>query len=375
MDRPSLSLGIEEEYLIVDPETRDLVVKPADGFFADCRDALGDQVSAEFLRCQLEVGTKPHHGVGAAVSELRALREAVARAASAHGHAVIAASTHPFARWVDQSQTPKARYDEIASQVGEPANRMLICGMHFHVGVEESDMRIRLMNQAAGWLPILLALSTSSPFWQGRDTRLACHRLTVMDALPRTGLPDPMANYADYRAMVGRLVGAGCIEDATKIWWDIRLSDRFPTLEQRVTDVCPRLEDVAAIAAFYQSLLAFLYRREREGRPWPTLPRTLILENRWRAQRHGHEARLFDLERRDPPEMAVIVSDWIDLLAPDAELLGCGHALEDLRRLAEHGTSATRQRAIFRDALEQGADEDAALRAVVDHLIEGFPGG
>ncbi|PZQ50853.1 MAG: carboxylate-amine ligase [Rhodovulum sulfidophilum] len=374
MDRPSFSLGIEEEYLIVDPVTRDLVAEPAPGFFAECRAALGDQVSAEFLRCQVEVGTRPHRGVTAAVAELRDLRATVARAAAAHGHAVIAASTHPFARWRAQSHTPKPRYDRIWSEIGEPADRLMICGMHMHVGIENPDLRVALMNAVSGFLPHLLALSASSPFWEGHDTRLACHRLTMMDALPRTGLPDPMASHAEYRAMVDRLVEAGCLEDATKIWWDIRPSDRFPTLEQRVTDVCPRLDDVAALAAFYQSLLAFLYRRHHEGRPWPARPGTLVRENRWRAQRHGHMARLIDFERRPPPEMAAAVADWIELLGPDAELLGCGHALEGLRRIAAEGTSATRQRVVHAEAVARGADDAAALRAVVDHLIGGFAG-
>ncbi|TPE51636.1 carboxylate-amine ligase [Amaricoccus solimangrovi] len=374
MDRPSLSLGIEEEYLIVDRAERDLVAEPDGAFFEECRAALGEQVSAEFLRCQIEVGTRPCETVAQAVAELRALRATIAECARNHGYAAIAASTHPFARWRDQHHTPKRRYDEIWSDIGAPASRMMICGMHMHVGVEDPDLRIDLMNQITYFLPHLLALSTSSPFWQGQDTRLACYRLTVMDALPRTGLPDTLASDAEYRALVAHLVETGCIEDGTRIWWDIRPSARFPTLEQRVTDVCPRLEDVAALAALFQGLVAFLFRLRRANQRWRIYPPTLILENRWRAQRHGAEARLIDHGRRRPADLEALVEELIELVGPDTEDLGCREELSGLRRIAMEGTSATRQRQVYAGRREAGSDHEAALRAVVDALIEEFSG-
>jgi carboxylate-amine ligase len=374
MDRPTFSLGIEEEYLIVDRESRDLVAEPGEAFFEACRGALGDQVTGEFLQCQVEVGTRPHRTVADAVADLRGLRRGVAAAAEAHGFAAIAASTHPFARWRAQSHTRKERYDGLWSDIGQPAWRMVICGMHIHVGIEDEDQRIDLMNQVAYFLPHLLALSTSSPFWEGQDTKLASYRLTVFDALPRTGLPDRLESHSEYRRLVNHLVAAGCIEDATKIWWDIRPSDRFPTLEQRITDVCAHLDDVAAIAALYQSLLAFLYRLRTRNQRWRLYPATLIAENRWRAQRYGVAGKLVDHGAQRLTPVADLVEELIELVAEDAEALGCRRELTGLRRIAAGGTSAEGQRRVLAEALAAGEEEDEALRLVVDHLIGEFLG-
>ena len=372
MQHPTFTLGIEEEYLIVDHATRDLVPEPNGGFFEACRAAAGERVSAEFLQCQIEVGTRPHASVADAVTELGALRTAIAQCAGEYGYAVLAASTHPFSRWRDQSHSRKPRYEGIRSELGQPADRLMICGMHIHVGIEDDDQRIDLMNQVAYFLPHLLALSTSSPFWQGEDTGLASFRLTVMDALPRSGLPDLLASHADYRQLVDRLVEAGCIEDATKIWWDIRPSERFPTLEQRVTDVCPRLDDVGAIAALYQSLLAFLHGLRARNQCWRLYPPTLILENRWRAQRFGVDGELVDHGQRRQISVATAVDELIAMTGAEAEALGCNGELLGLRRIATGGTSAHRQRRVYGDALAGGADREAASIAVVDALLAEF---
>jgi carboxylate-amine ligase len=372
MDRPSFTLGIEEEYLVVDRESRDLVAEPGEGFMDACRAAVGAQVKPEFLQCQVEVGTRPHRTVSDAVDELAGLRRGVAAAAAAHGYAMIAASTHPFAKWRRQVHTPKKRYEDLSEDFGQAARRMLICGMHFHVGIEDDDQRIDLMNQAAYFLPHLLALSGSSPFWEGEDTALASYRLTVFDALPRTGLPDRLVSYSEYRRLVEHLVAAGSIEDGTKIWWDIRPSARFPTLEQRVTDVCPLLADVAAIAALYQALLAYLHRLRTRNQRWRLYPATLIRENRWRAQRYGAEGKLIDHGEGRAARVADLVEELVGLVADDAEALGCRRELAGLRRIAAEGTSAGRQRRVRAEALERGLDADAALRAVVDALIAEF---
>jgi glutamate---cysteine ligase / carboxylate-amine ligase len=372
MDRPSFTIGIEEEYLVVDRETRDLVPEPGEAFFETCREAIGDRVTAEFLQCQVEVGTQPHRTVGAAVDELRHLRCSVAEAAEAHGYAAIAASTHPFAKWRLQHHTRKERYDGLWDAIGLPARRMLICAMHVHVGVEDDDLRVDLMNQVAYFLPHLLALSGSSPFWEGDDTRLSSYRLTVFDALPRTGLPDQLASHSEYRRLIEYLVEAGCIEDGTKVWWDVRPSARFPTLEMRVTDICPRLRDAAALAALYQSLLAYLYRLRVRNQRWRVYPTTLVGENRWRAQRYGCEGTLVDLGASRLAPVADLVEELIALVEEDAEGLGCVDALRDLRRIAAEGSSAKRQRAVRAAALAAGADDAAALRAVVDALMTEF---
>ncbi|MGF1658797.1 MAG: carboxylate-amine ligase [Rubrimonas sp.] len=370
--RPSFTVGIEEEYLVVDRQTRDLVAEPDPDFLTACADRVGERVTPEYLQCQIEVGTRPHARIGDARDELAALRKGVAEACAQFGYAAIAASTHPFARWRAQTHTRKPRYDELRADLGAAVRRLLICGMHVHVCVEDEDLRIDLMNQAAYFLPHILALSCSSPFWDGEDTGLASYRLTVFDALPRTGLPDTMSSYGEYRRLVAHLVQAGCVEDATKIWWDIRPSAKFPTVEQRITDVCSRIDDAACLAALYQSVFAYLYRLRGRNQRWRLYPATLIRENRWRAQRYGAAGKLVDHGRAQMAPMADLIEELIDLCRDDAEALGCAQELRHARRIVAEGSSADRQRAAFKAAQDAGADEPEALRAVVDHLIAEF---
>jgi carboxylate-amine ligase len=372
IERPSFTVGIEEEYLIVERASRDLVREPDPRFFERCGELLGEQVTAEFLQCQVEVGTRPHAGVAEAKADLVRMRAGVAEAAAEFGYAPIAASTHPFAQWRSQSHTRKPRYDELRADLGAAGRRMLICGCHVHVGIEDEDLRIDLMTQAAYFLPHLLALSCSSPFWGGEDSGLASYRLTVFDALPRTGLPDNLSSFGEYRRLVDQLVSAGCIEDATKIWWDIRPSAKFPTLEQRVTDVCSRVEDAVCIAALFQSLLAFLFRLRSRNQRWRLYPATLIRENRWRAQRYGVRGELVDHGRAELTPFADLIEELIDLVGIDAEALGCRSEVLHARRIARDGTSADRQRAAYERALADGSEPQEALCAVVDTLIEEF---
>jgi carboxylate-amine ligase len=374
IERPSFTVGIEEEYLIVERGSRDLVRAPEPEFLMRCSELLGEQVTPEYLQCQVEVGTKPHARVADAAADLRQMRQCIAEAASEFDYAPIAASTHPFAQWRDQTHTRKPRYDELRADLGAPVRRMLICGCHVHVAIEDDDLRIDLMTQAAYFLPHLLALSCSSPYWCGEDTGLASYRLTVFDALPRTGLPDNLASYSEYRRLVDQLVSAGCIEDATKIWWDIRPSAKFPTLEQRITDVCSRVEDAVCIAAMFQSLLAFLFRLRSRNQRWRLYPATLIRENRWRAQRYGVQGQLVDHGRSELASFADLIEELIDLTGPDAEALGCVAELRHARCIVREGTSADRQRAVFETAIAGGAEPPEALREVVDALIGEFVG-
>jgi carboxylate-amine ligase len=372
MDRPSFTVGIEEEYLVVDAETRDLVRTPDPGFLEACEAQAGERVTPEYLQCQVEVGTRPHESVGDAVSELIALRRGLSEAAEGFGYRVIAASTHPFAKWREQTHTRKARYDALRSDLGQAVRRLLICGCHVHVGIEDEDLRIDLMNQVSYFLPHLLALSCSSPFWEGEDTGLASYRLTVFDALPRTGLPDQLYSWSEYRRLADQLIVAGCIEDATRIWWDVRPSDKFPTLEQRVTDVCSRVRDAGAVAAVYQCLLAYLFRLRSRNQRWRLYPTTLIAENRWRAQRYGSRGELVDHGRRRMAPLADLVEEIIELVLPEAEVLGCRTELLHARAIARDGGSAERQRAAFAAAREAGAEPEEAMRSVVDRLAEEF---
>ncbi|MEM8842355.1 MAG: carboxylate-amine ligase, partial [Pseudomonadota bacterium] len=297
---------------------------------------------------------------------------AIAAAAEAHGYAGFAASTHPFGHWRDQTHTRKERYDALDADLGAAVRRMLICGFHVHVGIEDPDLRIDLMNQVAYFLPHLLALSTSSPYWDGQDTGLSSYRLTVFDALPRTGLPDLVYSHAEYRRLVDHLVRAGCIEDATKIWWDIRPSDKFPTLEQRVTDVCSRVRDTVTIAALYQALLAMLWRLRTTNQRWRIYPAILINENRWRAQRYGTAGDLADHGKEALIPFADLLEELIELTGEEAAMLGSTEVIGRAREIARTGTSAERQRAAYQKAIAAGGEHHEALCHVVDHLIAEF---
>ena len=367
---PSLTIGIEEEYLLVERDSGALAVDPPPALMQACEELLGERVTGEFLRSQIEVGTAVCRDIGEARSQLKELRGGIARIAGEHGLAPIAASTHPFARWHEQRHTAKDRYDSLARDLQAVVRRLLICGMHVHCAIEDADMRVDLMNQVAYFLPHLLALSTSSPFWQGEPTGLMSYRLSVFDALPRTGVPERMESYAEYQRLVSRLVGAGLIEDGSKIWWDIRPSSRFPTLEMRMTDVCSYVEDTLTIAAIYQSLLSMLTRLRRANQRWRIYPAICVAENRWRAQRYGVTETLVDFGLGTQVPYADLLDEIIALTEEDATALGCAAEVRRAREIASGGTSAQKQLAVYDKATADGASPDEACRAVVQWLIQ-----
>ncbi len=293
----------------------------------------------------------------------------MAELAARHGLAPIAASTHPFARWSTQEPTERDRYQAIARDLAGVGRRLVICGMHVHVGIEDDELRIDLMNQARYFLPHLLMLSTSSPFAEGEDTGLKCYRLAAYQELPRTGLPGRFESWEEYRHTVDVLVRNGIIEDASKIWWDLRPSPRFPTLEMRITDVCTRLEDAVCVAAMYVSMLRMLYRIRRANQTWRTYPLFLLSENRWRAQRYGVGGTLFDFGKGELVPFRDLVEELIALLREDAVALGCLDEMEHARTIVAHGTSADRQVARFAELQARGLSRHDALVGVVDHLI------
>ena len=371
MTQPDFTIGVEEEYLLVDRDTLALAVAP-DALMAACKAEMKDQVSPEFLQCQIETGTRVCKDVAQARDELRKLRACVSRNAAKHGLAPIAASCHPFSDWKDQHHTDKERYNDLRRDLGGVARRMLICGMHVHVGIPAEDMRIDLVNQLSYFLPHLLAMSTSSPFWQGDDTGLASYRLTVFDNLPRTGLPPRFSSWAEYKRTVDALVHMKLIEDSSKIWWDLRPSARFPTIESRICDVQPRLEMTLSLAAVTQCLTRMLWRLMRKNQRWRHYDNFLLEENRWRAQRYGITGGLIDFGRLEVVDFATLMTELIEVVAEDAEALGCTAEIEALRSLPDTGTSADRQRIVYADAVEAGDDVDGAMRAVVRSLIEEF---
>jgi glutamate---cysteine ligase / carboxylate-amine ligase len=367
---PSFTIGIEEEYLLVNQESRNLEPEPPAALLAKCEEALKGQVSPEFLRSQIEVGTRVCNSMQEARDELVKLRSTVAKIAAEFGLAPIAASTHPFAQWQSQHHTDKERYNILAEDLQQVARRLVISGMHVHVGIEDDDLRIDLLGQAAYFLPHLLALSTSSPFWEGNRTGLKSYRLSVFDELPRTGVPHQFGSYSEYQRTVELLVSAGLIEDATKLWWDLRLSARFPTLEMRITDVCPLIADGISIAALFRCILRMLYRLRRQNQRWRHYPPFLVRENRWRAQRYGIEQGLVDFGKGALVPFPVLLEELFDLVAEDAAYFGCVAEVKHARQILERGTSADRQLARFEAVKELGGSEQAALVAVVDGILD-----
>jgi carboxylate-amine ligase len=368
--RPSFTVGIEEEYMLVDRRTRDLITEAPASMLPECERQLSGQVTPEFLQSQIEVGTGVASSVQEAREDLAHLRRTVSDVAEEHGLAIIAASTHPFAAWSSQRPTPKERYSTIARDLQEVVRRLVISGMHVHVGLDDDDLRIDLLGQVAYIVPHLLALSTSSPFWQGNDTGLKSYRIAIWNEMPRTGLPESFDSYREYQRHVEALVGAGLIEDATKLWWDVRPSARFPTLEFRAADLCTRLEDGICITALYRCWLRMLYRLRLRNQRWRQYRTLLINENRWRAQRYGIDEGLVDFGRGEVVPFAELLEEILDLLREDAEELSCTSELEHARTIVQRGTSAHRQVATFEASRAAGADRQEALRTVVDMLIE-----
>ncbi|WP_404378584.1 carboxylate-amine ligase [Caenispirillum salinarum] len=366
---PAFSIGIEEEYLLVSRETRDLVVDPPADLLDDCAGSPAGSVSPEFLRSQIEVGTRVCKSVRDARDSLAEMRGVVSQAAGRHGLAPIAASTHPFAQWSEQRHTEKERYTILARDLQGVARRLLICGTHVHVGIEDPDLRIDLMAQVAYFLPHLLALSTSSPFWRGVDTGLKSYRISVFNELPRTGLPEHFQSWGEYQRHVNVLVSAGLIEDGSKLWWDVRPSARFDTLEMRITDVCTNVDDAAAIAALYACVLRMLWRLRRTNQRWRLYAHMLVMENRWRAQRYGFDEGLVDFGKGCTVPYAELLDELLDLTAEDAVALDCEKEVAHCRHILTRGTSAHRQLAAFRAATSAGASQEDALRQVVDFLI------
>jgi carboxylate-amine ligase len=367
---PPLSIGIEEEYLLVDRQTRAAAVDPPLEMLQACERRIPGLVRPEFLTSQVEIGTPVCATIRAARAELAALRRTVADVADGYGLAIIAASTHPFSEWQQQTHTDKERYRVLARDMQAVARRLLICGMHVHVGIDDDELRIDVMNQVGYFLPHLLALSTSSPFWRGEVSGLKSYRVSVFDELPRTGLPSRFDSYAEYRRHVDMLVDAGLFKDASMIWWDVRPSARFPTLEMRITDVCPLLDDAIAIAALYRCIVRMLVRLRRANQRWRLYDAMLVSENRWRAKRYGIDEGLVDFGKGEVVACADLFDELIELVREDAAALDCVDEVLRCRDIVRAGTSAHRQLATFEAAIAAGRTRQDALCAVVDNLID-----
>jgi carboxylate-amine ligase len=367
---PPFTVGVEEDYLLVDLHTGEVAEDPPAGLLRECTERSGGHISPEFLRSQIEVSTRVCRSMDELRADLARLRGIVVEVAGKYGLAPMAASTHPFARSRAQKTTDRDYFASMAHEMQAAARNLMICGMHAHVGIDDDDLRIDLQNQLSYFLPHLLALSCSSPFWEGEKTGLMSFRLTVYSSLPRTGLPERFDSYLEFRRHLDVLVRSGLIEDTTKIWWDLRPSSRYPTLETRIMDVCTSLEDTLCLAALNVSLTRMLYRLSRANQCWRRYPNVLIAENRWRAIRYSFDGKLLDLAKGEMMDFPTLLDELLELVREDAEVLACSREVAHARTILRRGTSAHRQLSVYESARQRGASDREALRAVTSFLIK-----
>jgi len=361
----AFAFGIEEEYFLVDADTKAVVEDVPKKFFEAASVATKGRSSTEFLQPQIEVISSPQRNMADARTELRYLRRTVAEVAAEHGLAILAAGTHPTASWRNAQQTEKARYDAVMQDLQMIGQRDLLCGLHVHVCLPDPHQRVDVMYRMLPYVPLLLALSTSSPFWQSRRTGLKGYRLAAYDELPRTGLPDLFRTEEEFDAYVAALVKAGVIKDSSYIWWAIRPSLANPTLELRAPDSCTLVEDSIAIAALYRTLVRHLWVNRSCNRDLDAVGRAIIVENKWQAQRHGVHATFAG--RDGALSVGEMLERVIADTAADAAALGSTAELNRCRTIVGSGTSADAQLAVF-EAERQCGDRARALRAVTDWI-------
>ena len=367
----AITLGVEEEFFLVDPGSRDLIADPNPAIFDTCEKTCGPhKIVHEFLRSQIETNTRVCESVSELSQALRESRRVVIEAAERHGATVMAASTHPFASWREQAPTPRERYRRFAATFQDNVRRFIVGGMHIHAGFGNADSRIRIMTAIRRYLPLLHALSTSSPFNAGRETGFKSWRLSLVGGLPRTGMPGPLRSRAEYDRLVAEYRRMKFINDGSELWWDIRPSQANPTVEMRICDVCTRIEDAVCIAALYASLIRLLMRWDREGALPPEPLTEIIAENRWVAQRYGVLAFFGDTTREEGRvDIDDLMTDLVKELASDARALGCEAETRRALAIIREGTSADRQVDLFRLRRLEGDTEEAALHRVVDLLL------
>ncbi len=361
MIEPSLTIGIEEEYQIIDPETRELR-SYVQQFLERGEAVLPDQIRPEFLQSQIEAGTQICRDIDEARIELLRIRRSILKLAEDAGLWVAAAGTHPFSSWAKQRVSPFGRYPELIRFLQDVGRQLLVFGMHIHIGIEDQELLIEVMNQLRYFLPHLLALSTSSPFWHGRDTGLKSYRSVVFENLPRTGIPQQFESYASYRSYADTLLTTGSIAEPTHIWWDVRPSEKFPTLEIRIPDMCTRVEETLCLAALVQAIIAKLIQLRRANQSWRLYRKHLIDENKWRALRYGTHGKLIDFGKKKEvpfPRLVEEILTWVDDVVDD---LKSREEIEYAYTILHEGTSADRQLAVYR--------QTADLNAVVDHVVE-----
>ncbi len=356
----AFTLGIEEEYQVIDPETRELRSYITQ-MLEDGRTVLREQIKPEMHQSIVEVGTRPCRTISEARAEVVHLRGAIAGLAARHGLKIAAAGTHPFSSWLNQEITPLERYQGVVDEMQDAARQLLIFGMHCHIGMPNQEVAIELMNVARYILPHLLALSSSSPFWMGRNTGFRSYRSVIFSGFPRTGIPPSFTSAAEFERYINLLITTGCIDNGKKIWWDLRPHPFFNTLEFRVCDIATRVEECLALAATMQALIVKFYRMFEENTTFRVYRRALITENKWRAQRYGLDCKLIDFGKRAEVDARALVHEIVALVDDVVDMLGSRKEVEYLLHIAEHGTSAERQLRVFAETND--------MQAVVDNLV------
>ncbi|HEX8690864.1 MAG TPA: carboxylate-amine ligase [Longimicrobium sp.] len=360
MKQPSLTVGIEEEYQIIDPETRELRSYITE--ILDHDHLILGEIKPELHQSIVEVGTTVCQTPAEARAELRRLRRMVMELAARKGLKVVAAGTHPFSSWMTQEITPLERYLGVKQDMQDLAQQLLIFGTHVHVGIEDREFLIDAFNVSRYFLPHILCLSSSSPFWMGRNTGLKSYRSVVFRNFPRTGVPRIMRGWADFDELQGTLVGTRCIPDGSKIYWDVRPHHKYPTLEFRFLDVCTRVEEAVCVAALLQAVVAKLWKLRRDNLTFRVYPSDLIEENKWRSVRYGFDGNLIDFGKQEECPARELIREMLEWFVDDVvDELGSRREVEYAFRIMDEGSSADRQLAVY----ERTGD----FKAVVDHLI------
>ena len=355
------TLGIEEEFQIVDPESRELRSHVAE-ILEEGRMLVGEQVKPEMIQSQIEVGTGVCKNIQEARADITRLRSIIASLAEKNGLKIVAASTHPISRWQEQEIFDDERYELLVQELQTVARSLLIFGVHVHVGVADRERQIHIMNASRYFLPHVLALSTSSPFWMGHNTGLKSYRSEIFKQFPRTDIPDHFDSYPGFQRYVELLIKTGCINDGKKIWWDCRPHPFFPTLEFRICDIPSRVDDTVAIAALFQAIVAKLYKLIDQNLGFRLYRRALIQENKWRAVRYGLEGKLIDFGKQKEVPVKDLIRELLDFVDDVLDDLGSRKEVEHIHTILERGTSADEQLRVYRETND--------LKAVVDRLIE-----
>src|ERR1700743_858207 len=360
---PTFSLGIEEEYQTIDPETRDLRSHIATEMLAQGKIRLEERVKAEMHQSVIEVGTRVCRNIDEAREDLYDLRRNMIRLAEENVLLLVAGATHPFADWRSQEIYPDPRYARVVEDLQLVARSNLIFGLHVHIGIEDREAAIRIMNSMRYFLPHIMALTTNSPFWLGLNTGYKGYRAKVFENFPRTGIPDAFASYSDFENYVNVLVKTNCIDNAKKIWWDIRPHPYFNTVEVRACDIPLRASESIAVAALIQATAAYLYKLHESNLDYRHYARPLLMENKFRAVRYGLDGKLIDFGKQAEVPERELIEEYLEIIDPVLDELGSREAIEGIRKILETGTGADRQLKVF--------DETKGdLKAVVDYMAK-----